>query len=297
MGCREVHPREEARPAPILEPMSAAGAPRAIREVQNVSRAVGRATRTGNPIAPQRSGFGVAKRIMWRRVGFAFSLVASFNFLVLTCFAMLVYRGGAAWDHGAPHYLFWFNFFSDLGRLRGYNGLPNPLDASLFRFALAGLGLGTAVFFWSFGSLFEGGLWTRVAAKFSALCGTVAGLGFLGVALTPMDLHESRHLNFVFLGFRSLFLAVLTLCPLMLRSSRFPRWHTLLFGGLPIALGAYVWLVTWGPSPWTRWGFAIQVAGQKFIVYATVVGLLWQACASLRSLQRGPSPARRLEKR
>jgi hypothetical protein len=58
----------------------------------------------------------------WRAVVLIY---ASVQFLLLTAIAMLVYPGGAVYEPDASRYLFFRNFFSDLGATITPSGRPN----------------------------------------------------------------------------------------------------------------------------------------------------------------------------
>ena len=68
-------------------------------------------------------------------------IYASVQFLLLTAIAMLVYPGGAVFEPNARCYLFFGNFFSDLGATITPSGLPNLASHVLFAIALGSVGL------------------------------------------------------------------------------------------------------------------------------------------------------------
>jgi hypothetical protein len=59
-------------------------------------------------------------------------IYASVQFLILTALAMWVYPGGAVYEPEATHYLFFRNFFSDLGATRTPSGHANLSSHLLF---------------------------------------------------------------------------------------------------------------------------------------------------------------------
>ncbi len=59
---------------------------------------------------------------------------------------MLAYPGGAKYHHPSTGYLFFQNFFSDLGATRTYSGHANTTSHGLFAIALCAVGLGMITF-------------------------------------------------------------------------------------------------------------------------------------------------------
>lgn len=62
--------------------------------------------------------------------------MCNISFLILTTIAMLVYPGGIESDPTTVGYLFFTNFFSDLGRIIAFSGTSNLASRSLFVTAL-----------------------------------------------------------------------------------------------------------------------------------------------------------------
>lgn len=209
-----------------------------------------------------------------RRAIFQVIQVGCALFLVLSTLAMPFYAGGTPTNPNARGYSFFHNFFSDLGRTQSYDGRSNLVSAVLFAVALSCAGLGLAAFFVAFEQFFRRPFWLRLVAGFGSFCGVVAGLNFVGVALSPANVLGEYHFPFVLRAFRYFLYAVVIYSAAMLANRDFPRRYALIFVAFALGLVAYLLLITRGPSPESESGLVIQSVGQKLIVYAAV-GAIW----------------------
>jgi len=211
-------------------------------------------------------------------------------FFLMTALAMLLYPGGTYTDHATHGYSFFHNFFSDLGATRTPSGAANTLSMILFTSSLAIVGFGLAVFFIALIQFFRdsrsGPLLPPLLPTVGAFLGVVAGLSFIGVAFTPWNLHLAAHNHFVMWAFRTFLGAVLIYGIAVLRERALPKPFAFTFLAFAVLLAAYVLLLTFGPSPRVAEGLRIQVAGQKIIVYASVLTVLIQSLAASRLLQK-----------
>jgi glucan phosphoethanolaminetransferase (alkaline phosphatase superfamily) len=208
---------------------------------------------------------------------------------------MVFYPGGTRSAPGTKGYLFFENFFSELGLSRTYTGGPNNVSFFLFTAALALAGLALTLYFIISPSLFWDSRITRVLSLFGTFFGIISGLSFIGVAFTPADLYLEPHQLFVQLAFTTFFVAVVFYALAILLNRSYPNIYALVnitFGAL---LGAYIWLLFFGPSTNTSSGLMIQVAGQKIIAYAAIISVFIQAYGS-RSMVVIQSEEKRAEK-
>ena len=206
----------------------------------------------------------------------AFMLVAgsALVFGLCTMAAMLAYPGGTMNDPTTVGYLFGRNFFSDLGIWTAHNGTPNTTSFALFFSALTLVGLSQVLFFAAFQRQFTASETMRRIATAGSLLGAVAGLCLVGVAMTPADLFLSTHIAFTKWAFRLFPLATLLYAVVMFRSEDFPDRFAWVFAGFAALLVAYLLLLEFGPSPKTDAGLTIQVAGQKAIVFASILSVM-----------------------
>jgi hypothetical protein len=217
------------------------------------------------------------------------------QFLVLTFLAMPLYSGGNDLDPTAPGYSFSRNFFSTLGLTVAY-GRPNTASAVLFFIAMAGGGLGLALFTLAFPSFFQDSFIARWASRIGSLFGIVSGLFFIGVAFTPANLATNLHIFFVMWAFQLFPIGVIFYIVAILRQQDYPNRHAILFGLFAVALFGYVWLLNNGPGTGTASGLVIQAVGQKAIAYLSLPTIFYQAWVT-RKMAAGRAGAAKLQPR
>ncbi len=195
---------------------------------------------------------------------------AAVQFVVLTVIGMLIYPGGNRYDPTATHYVFLANFFSDLGATRTQSGASNGTAAALFVIALSSVGAALIYFSPAWTFLTGGARSHRATGVASQLAATLAGIGFIGIALTPHNIYPYLHLDFVKAAFVLLLGFVVPFTSLLnaFNWSRSSVWAGVAY---VVALVAYVINLFIGPSLRTPWGFQFQVVTQKAIVYYSVV--------------------------
>jgi len=208
-------------------------------------------------------------------------------FVVLTAIAMLFYPGGTTADPEAPRYLFFQNFFSDLGLTEAKSGEINTVSAVLFIIALSLAGGILALFFTAFAQFFGGSFRGKLVSRLGAVAGVISGICFVGIAATPANLHGWAHGVFVDWAFRMFLLAALLYTAAILIERQYPKQMAIVFAMFALLLAAYVVLITIGPSTETDNGLTIQATGQKIIVYAAIVAIFIQAWAALRFARSG----------
>lgn len=222
--------------------------------------------------------------IFFHRNVFHLAAATCILFFLMTAVAMFLYPGGTYLDPTTHGYSFFGNFFSDLGATRTPSGAANTLPMILFTSALTIVGVGLAVFFIALTKFFRDTRSSAILPRTAALLGVVAGLCFIGVAFTPWNLYLAAHNHFVMWAFRTFLGAVLIYGIAILRERTLPNYFALTFLVFAILLAGYVLLLTFGPSPKLAEGLRIQVAGQKIIVYASVLTVLIQAIVAGRLL-------------
>lgn len=203
-------------------------------------------------------------------------------FIGLTLIAMLLYPGGTFNDQTSQGYSFFNNFFSDLGMTRTRSNASNTISMILFTSASTGVGIGLAIFFIAFAQLFTSPRSSKRLSTLGAVFGVVAGICFIGVALTPWNLYLDAHNLFVRWAFRSFLAAVILFIIVAWQKKSLPRRFAWVFIAFAVVLAGYVLLLTFGPSVRTREGQMIQATGQKIIVYASIVSILVQSLGAYR---------------
>ncbi len=219
----------------------------------------------------------------WRRRIYRFALFATGQFVILTVLGMLLYPGGTVTAPDSPGYDFFRNFFSDLGMLHAHNGAPNAASAALFIVALGVSGLALVLYFLTAPPLFRADRRAYWLAWIGSVAGVLTGLGFVGVALAPADTAMALHVQSVLLAFRAFPLVAICFAAAILLTPGYPDRYAVAFGVFALLLIAYLWLLTTGPAAGTPTGLILQAAGQKIIVYATIVCMAYQASGALRA--------------
>lgn len=226
-----------------------------------------------------------SKSIVTRRRLMSISIYVAITFIVLTLIAMLVYPGGTNSDHNAPHYDFFRNFFSDLGRTTTFLGEPQWLSCLLFNGALTLGGLAFFGFFKELTGAFENIPRARNLARAGAVFGFAAGICYIGIAFTPWDVLPNGHMIFVKTGMPVFLIASILFAIAISRHPSYPKVYVWVFlAFIPILLG-YVYLLFWGPSSKTESGLIIQATWQKALVYSELVVLIVQGRGALRMMK------------
>src|SRR5215813_3282558 len=126
-----------------------------------------------------------------------FLLYSSAQFVILTFGAMLVYPGGAMYWPNSNHYLFFQNFFSDLGMTVTREHRSNLFSMLLFGAGLISIAISLAAAspIWKRAISTSGrGMFFGHAAQLFAL---LSGVCYAGIAVTPWNLMLDTHMLFV----------------------------------------------------------------------------------------------------
>ncbi len=215
----------------------------------------------------------------WERDVYRLVAAVCVLFVVLTVVAMLLYPGGTPFNQTGKRYDFFDNFFSDLGQTRTPSGQSNTASLVLLVTALTAVAVVMVLFFVAFVGFFSGR--RRRLGRLASLFGVVTAICFVGVAATPWDLYLEAHNAFVKIAFPSFLVAVLLYTVAILLEHSVPQRFAWVFIAYAVILAAYVVLILAGPDVKTSTGRIIQVAGQKVIVYASVVTVLVQSLAAV----------------
>jgi hypothetical protein len=205
------------------------------------------------------------------------------QFLVLTAIAMATYSGEGG-------YSFLGDYFSELGQTRTGPAVPNTASFLLFSAALALAGAGLILFFLVFPRCFRTTAASRWLARAGTAVGVISGIGFVGVAFTPMDLALEAHEAFFLWAFRTFPLAVLLYTAAILFEKTYAKRYAALFGSFAVLLVLYLVLLVAGPDEHTPAGKRVQATGQKLIGYAAIASVFVQAWGARRTLRARENP-------
>jgi hypothetical protein len=118
----------------------------------------------------------------------------------------------------------------------------------------------------------------ELLGRTSRVIGTASGLAFAGIGLTPWNLAFTAHAACVLVGFGALLAYVGCLTVLLWRNagSRIVLVANCVY---VVVLAAYFALALAGPDFSDETGHAVQVGGQKVVVYASMLHLIVLAAA------------------
>ena len=72
-----------------------------------------------------------------KKTAYVLIIFGNVQFIILTIIAMFFYKGGTYIDNSTQGYLFWYNYFSDLGRTVAHSGTQNMISWIIFTVALS----------------------------------------------------------------------------------------------------------------------------------------------------------------
>jgi hypothetical protein len=204
---------------------------------------------------------------------------------------MLLDAGGREVDPHSQGYSFLTNFLSDLGHTVSISGQSNIASMVLFILALILAAIATGLFSLAFTQLFTLTPLTIRLSRLGALCGLIAGICIIGVAVVPEDLSSWLH-NFCIYAALVVFVAAYLLFFLaVVRTKGLPKRVSWVFIALGVVLAVYtiisVWVTFFGPAPGTPAWVIIQATGQKIIIYVAVLALLVESLLLPEVLRTG----------
>ncbi len=202
-------------------------------------------------------------------------LVSLLQFPVTSALAMIFYTGG---NFNAPEqirYQFSQNLFSDLGLIQGYNGNVNLISPLLFLIALSWIGIGFIPFFFAIPSFFPKKSLNRVIANISKYLAIIAGIGYIGVGLTPHTLVPQIHNFMVAISFSNSAFIGLLYSIIILFSPGIKKKYVIGFLLMITAVIAYPVLTAFFQQNFPTIWLYVSVLSQKFAVYAKILAFAW----------------------
>ena len=203
-------------------------------------------------------------------------------FLLLTLVAMLTYPGGTYTNHDTEGYTFFYNFFSDLGHYRTYDGEPKWASMILFSTALALGGITFLLFYTVTPNWFRANKRTLLYARIGSVGGGICAAGLIVVALTPSDLFLNPHLWALKIAMLGFLVACIFYSIAIFKRKDFPNGYVILYAAFLVILLYYLWLLFFGPSVKTDIGLMQHCAGQKILVYSMSMTILVQSWGLLK---------------
>ncbi|MFX1388430.1 MAG: hypothetical protein ACFE9Z_00020 [Promethearchaeota archaeon] len=220
----------------------------------------------------------------WRYSAFIFSIFGSIQFIVITIIAMIFYTGGTYLDPSTTHYIFWYNYFSDLGRVISHSGLSNQISFILFSITLSLWGISQTVFYIAFPFFFKNNQTPRLLSIIASFFGIFSGVFFVGIAFTPTDIVQLLHDFFVFLGFASVFFSICFYSITLFIERSYPNSYAFVLIIASTILGIYYIILFVIPNTGTLIELFIYVIGQKIIIYVLLTAGIIQGFGALKQI-------------
>lgn len=209
-------------------------------------------------------------------------VICALQFFVSTTLAMRVYPGGTIQNRTSEGYSFFDNYFSDLGRTRAWNRQPNHRSNRYFQSSLIFVGGSLILFFVVLPSFFREPE-AQFIAVVAALCGIMAAMCYIGIALTPLDYNYYRHTLFVRAGFITFLGMCFFYATAIFNEPEYPNryaWALLIFAGI---LFVQVAIMLGGPRSWSSpEALRLQATAQKVVVYSEILCMLYQLLGVLQ---------------
>ena len=206
-----------------------------------------------------------------------FKIIQSFwgigIFVFFFFLAMYVYPGGTILDSSTNGYLFFYNFFSNLGEWIAQNGEDNFYSASLFNSSLLILSISYMLFYTTYYSFFLEEKKSRLLIKISFFLIVLSLVSFVLVAIfSAEDSTFEMHVFFVKVAFRSLMLYSIFQTLAVYYNSASSK--TMIFSNIlfTIILFLFIIVMEFGPNPFeNNESLFIQVISQKIIVFSILL--------------------------
>jgi hypothetical protein len=210
-------------------------------------------------------------------------LLGTLQYTGVTFWLMSFYPGGRIGFRGSEGYDFMMNFLSDLGRTSGFGRGYNP-TAFGYMMTLATAGVSTIIFFCALSYYFfrQTG---SAGTIFCAILGTVAGIGYIGVAFNPIDEGYWVHVKYVQWGFIGFWTMILVVAHYVFKTPGFSNFYGRMLLIFAMILGIQICIMLLGPRSWSSEdALFLQVTAQKVVVYSEILVMSLLAYAAMRAL-------------
>lgn len=220
-------------------------------------------------------------------IGYYIGLIGVLQYVVVTLWLMTIYPGGRIGFRDSIGYDFTLNFLSDLGRTSGFGRGDSP-TAFGYMATLASAGLSTIIFFGALCYYFSKNF-RSPAVTLCFILGTIAGIGYIGVAINPIDEGYWIHVRYVQWGFIGFWFMTLTCAYCIFRNPEFPDFYGWMLLTFAVILGMQICLMLFGPRSWSSdVALRMQVIAQKIVVYSEIVAMALLAYGAMKALGRSP---------
>jgi hypothetical protein len=185
-------------------------------------------------------------------------------YIVGVPFLVINYHGGNYYFPQAEKFILYKNYLSDLGRMVYFNQSPNSLWW-VYSLILIFAGLGSFLFFKEMVKCLE-----RTKKLLVLIPAITSTIGFIGIAVFPVDLQLKYHITAGLVAFISFFVAFGFL--FLFRYSYNSKWQNMLFFILTGLLMLFLLIKLFAPSSRTSENaLMLKVVSQKIIVLAQLI--------------------------
>jgi hypothetical membrane protein len=156
-------------------------------------------------------------------------ILGMIQYIILIVIGMFTYAGGTRDNPTIPGYSFWFNTFSDLGRLTAYNGKSNIISMVLFSIAYCLIAITMVPFYRVFPRLFNENSFEKKLTQIGAVLGIISSIFLIGIVLIPADISFSLHTIFAITAYVAIFFMVVVYTIALFFNKRFSKGYTYVF--------------------------------------------------------------------
>ena len=199
-------------------------------------------------------------------------------FIVFNILAMIEYPGGTIIDSTTEGYLFFYNFFSNLGEWTAKNGELNTISAYLFSFSLIVLSISYFIFYYAFLKIQVANNKNKLLNFLSISTIFLSLIFFVLVALFSSDPETfDIHVLFVKVAFRSLLIHCILQSIVVYLNNDFGKSMLISSILFTIVLFLFILVMEFGPNPFKdNESLFIQVLAQKVIVTSILIYFFFQ---------------------
>ena len=199
-------------------------------------------------------------------------------FIVFNIIAMIKYPGGTIIDSTTEGYLFFYNFFSNLGEWTAKNAELNTISAYLFNFSLIVLSISYFIFYYAFLKIQVANNKNKLLNFLSISTIFLSLIFFVLVALFSSDPETfDIHVLFVKVAFRSLLIHCILQSIVVYLNNDFGKSMLISSILFTIVLFLFILVMEFGPNPFKdNESLFIQVLAQKVIVTSILIYFFFQ---------------------
>lgn len=161
---------------------------------------------------------------------------------------ILSYQGGNQFFSNSVKFSFSLNFFSDLGRITGWNGNSNFPSEIFFSIGIIFAGACNICFLRQFPENFEEHTKSRLLSRVGSIIGLFSMIGYMGILCIPTDLNYNLHLVMVLIAFGTIPIIYACFGIAGYFSPTFPRQHVYLYFAMFIGMLIYALSMVLGPN-------------------------------------------------